>query len=58
MIDTPRTDDEWEREQDYARYPSQYVSADFARTLERELNASQAEVERLRARVAELEGRQ
>lgn len=55
-LDTPRTEYEWEREQDSPRLPREYVRADFARTLERELNASRAEIERLRARVAELEG--
>ena len=56
--DTPRTDaadlivpsdltpdEQWRRN-------GQYVSADFARTLERELTAAQQEIERLTATVA------
>ena len=48
MSDTPRTDAELPV---YHGFPST-VSREFARTLERELSASQAEVERLTATIA------
>ena len=46
MSNTPRTDE--------AQFGTGRVSVDFARKLERELNAANAEVERLTAKVAQL----
>ena len=46
MSDTPRTDE--------AQFGTGRVSVDLARKLERELNAANAEVERLTAKVAQL----
>lgn len=49
MSDTPRTDAEpWiNRYPEYHDGATQYVKADFARTLERELAEARAEIERL-----------
>jgi outer membrane lipopolysaccharide assembly protein LptE/RlpB len=46
MVDTPRTDE--------AQFGTGRVSVSFARTLERELNAANVEVERLTKKVAQL----
>jgi hypothetical protein len=46
MSDTPRTDAEGFYPDDAC---SEVVCADFARTLERELNAAKVEIERMRA---------
>ena len=46
MSDTPRTDE--------AQFGTGQISVSFARTLERELNAANVEIERLTAKVAQL----
>ena len=46
---TPETDAEWEKEENSNRYPHQYVSAKFARRLERERDEARAELARLKA---------
>ena len=46
MSDTPRTDE--------AQFGTGQISVSFARQLERELNAANAEIERLTAKVAQL----
>ena len=46
MVDTPRTDE--------AQFGTERVSVSFARQLERELTAANAEVERLTNKVAQL----
>ena len=46
ISDTPRTDE--------AQFGTGRVSVDFARTLERELNAANVEIERLTKKVAQL----
>ena len=51
MSDTPRTDSEAFLPHD-SKY--QVCDADFARTLERELNAANVEIERLTKKVAQL----